>query len=61
MTGSWSDADINAEALRKGLRCGAKQARQVRDTLTAERANRLLHAVDTPADDASETVGEVAA
>ncbi len=38
LTGSWSDADINAEALRKGLRCGAKLARQVRDTLTAERA-----------------------
>ncbi|MYT70722.1 MULTISPECIES: DUF2637 domain-containing protein [unclassified Streptomyces] len=61
LTGSWSDADINAEALRKGLHCGAKQARQVRDTLTAERAGTSLHAVDTPADDDGETVGEVAA
>lgn len=49
LTGSWSDAEVNAEALRKGLRCGAKQARQVRDVLTAERANRLLHAVDDTA------------
>ncbi|MFE4717444.1 DUF2637 domain-containing protein [Streptomyces sp. NPDC056728] len=46
LTASWSDAEVNAEALRKGLRCGAKQARQVRDVLTAERANRPLHAVD---------------
>lgn len=49
LTGSWSDAEVNAEALRKGLRCGAKQARQVRDVLTAERANRPLHAVDDTA------------
>ncbi|MFI5661552.1 DUF2637 domain-containing protein [Streptomyces sp. NPDC051684] len=51
LTGSWEDADINAEALRKELHCGAKQARQVRDTLVAERAERPLHAVDT--DDAA--------
>ncbi|MEV6543408.1 DUF2637 domain-containing protein [Streptomyces sp. NPDC051665] len=61
LTASWSDADINAEALRKGLRCGAKLARQVRDTLTAERAGTPLHAVDTPADGEGEPVGEVAA
>ncbi|OAR26184.1 hypothetical protein A8W25_12095 [Streptomyces sp. ERV7] len=61
LTGSWSDADINAEALRKGLRCGAKQAREVRDILTAERAHQPLHAVGTPASDEGEPVGEVAA
>jgi hypothetical protein len=61
LTESWSDGDINAEALRKGLHCGAKQARQVRDTLTAERAGTPLHAVDTPADGEGEPVGEVAA
>ncbi|MEW1831210.1 DUF2637 domain-containing protein [Streptomyces sp. NPDC088196] len=61
LTAEWSDAEINAEALRKGLRCGASQARQVRDTLTAERANRPLHAVDTPAGGEGEPVGEVAA
>ncbi|WP_327655632.1 DUF2637 domain-containing protein [Streptomyces sp. NBC_00483] len=54
VTGSWSDADVNAEALRKELHCGAKQARQVRDTLTAERAHTPLHAVDT--DDTAEEV-----
>ncbi|WP_329058006.1 DUF2637 domain-containing protein [Streptomyces sp. NBC_01453] len=64
LTGSWSDAEVNAEALRKGLRCGAKQARQVRDVLTAERANRPLHAVDdtTPAEgDNGDAAEEVAA
>ncbi|MFJ2402884.1 DUF2637 domain-containing protein [Streptomyces xanthochromogenes] len=61
LTASWPDVDINAEALRKGLRCGAKQARQVRDTLTAERTESPLYAVDTPAEVEDETVGEVAA
>ncbi|MFG3145312.1 DUF2637 domain-containing protein [Streptomyces sp. NPDC048243] len=61
LTESWSDTEINAEALRKGLRCGAKQAREVRDILTAERANQPLPALDTPADDEGELVGEVAA
>ncbi|MEV8318880.1 DUF2637 domain-containing protein [Streptomyces sp. NPDC059900] len=61
LTTSWADADINAEALRKGLRCGAKQARQVRDVLTAERADRPLHAVDTSAVGGDATAGEVAA
>lgn len=61
LTVSWSDADINAEALRKGLHCGAKQARQVRDVLTAERADRPLHAVGAPAAGEGSTAGEVAA
>ncbi|MFK4068719.1 DUF2637 domain-containing protein [Streptomyces sp. NPDC029674] len=50
LTAAWSDAEVdNGEALRKALRCGAKPARQVRDVLTAERASKPLHAVDTPA------------
>ncbi|MGW6476691.1 DUF2637 domain-containing protein [Streptomyces sp. NPDC055059] len=64
LTGSWSDAEVNAEALRKGLRCGAKQARQVRDVLTAERASRPLHAVDDTAStegDNGDAAEEVAA
>ncbi|MET7918290.1 DUF2637 domain-containing protein [Streptomyces avermitilis] len=61
LTGSWADGDINGEALRKGLRCGAKQAREVRDILTAERANQSLHAVETPAETEDEPVEEVAA
>ncbi|ATL27586.1 DUF2637 domain-containing protein [Streptomyces formicae] len=48
LTAAWSDEGVdNAEALRKALRCGAKPARQIRDLLTAERAKKALHAVDT--------------
>ncbi|KUL51661.1 DUF2637 domain-containing protein [Streptomyces sp. NRRL S-1521] len=48
-TADWPDAGINAEALRKALRCGAGPARQVRDVLLAERADgRALRPVDTP-------------
>ncbi|MFE7443734.1 DUF2637 domain-containing protein [Streptomyces chartreusis] len=48
-TADWTDAAINAEALRKALHCGAQPARQVRDALLAERADGLaLHAVDAP-------------
>ncbi|MGW4543269.1 DUF2637 domain-containing protein [Streptomyces chartreusis] len=48
-TADWTDAAINAEALRKALHCGAQPARQVRDALLAERADRrALHTVDTP-------------
>ncbi|MFZ3558791.1 MULTISPECIES: DUF2637 domain-containing protein [unclassified Streptomyces] len=57
LTADWSDEEVdNAEALRKALRCGAKPARQIRDQLTAERATKPLHAVDT-----DNTVEEVAA
>ncbi|MFJ7769110.1 DUF2637 domain-containing protein [Streptomyces sp. NPDC097107] len=49
VTADWPDAGINAEALRKALRCGAGPARQVRDVLLAERADgRALRPVDTP-------------
>ncbi|MER7050808.1 DUF2637 domain-containing protein [Streptomyces sp. NPDC000351] len=57
VTADWPDTGINAEALRKALRCGAGPARQVRDVLLAERADgRALRPVDTPDADA-ETSG----
>ncbi|MFD9880563.1 DUF2637 domain-containing protein [Streptomyces alboflavus] len=62
-TADWEDSKINAEVLRKELRCGSGPARQVRDVLLAERADgRILHPVDTPVPDASDDgVEEVAA
>ncbi len=39
LTADWTDDAVNAEALRKALRCGSAPARQVRDALLAERAN----------------------
>jgi hypothetical protein len=46
-TADWTDAQVNAEALRKELRCGSAPARQVRDALLAERADgRALRPVD---------------
>ncbi|WPO71401.1 DUF2637 domain-containing protein [Streptomyces sp. KN37] len=51
VTEDWPDAGINAEALRKALRCGAGPARHVRDVLLAERADsRALRPVDTETD-----------
>ncbi|WP_115975477.1 DUF2637 domain-containing protein [Streptomyces sp. 3212.3] len=38
VTADWTDDAVNAEALRKALRCGSASARQVRDALLAERA-----------------------
>ncbi|MFB6935237.1 DUF2637 domain-containing protein [Streptomyces chartreusis] len=43
-TADWNDSQINAEALRKALRCGAGPARQVRDVLLAERADAGISA-----------------
>ncbi|MFF8095755.1 DUF2637 domain-containing protein [Streptomyces sp. NPDC016675] len=49
VTADWPDSGVNAEALRKALRCGAGPARQVRDVLLADRADgRALRPVDTP-------------
>ncbi|WP_420077845.1 DUF2637 domain-containing protein [Streptomyces sp. JL3001] len=49
VTADWTDAAINAEALRKALHCGAQPARQVRDALLAERSDgRPLHPVHAP-------------
>ncbi|MFC8412326.1 DUF2637 domain-containing protein [Streptomyces coelicoflavus] len=64
LTADWPDSDVNAEALRKALHCGAAPARQVRDALLAERADgRALRPVDNPdTDDAHadvETSGDV--
>ncbi|MFJ8730336.1 DUF2637 domain-containing protein [Streptomyces bauhiniae] len=48
LAADWSDDAVNAEALRKALRCGSAPARQVRDALLAERQEaRSLHAADT--------------
>ncbi|MGW4434945.1 DUF2637 domain-containing protein [Streptomyces sp. NPDC004596] len=38
LTADWTDDAVNAEALRKALRCGSAPARQVRDALLADRA-----------------------
>ncbi|MEV7198898.1 DUF2637 domain-containing protein [Streptomyces griseoluteus] len=47
LAAAWSDEAVNAEALRKALRCGSAPARQVRDALLAERQEaRSLHPVD---------------
>ncbi|MFJ9726863.1 DUF2637 domain-containing protein [Streptomyces sp. NPDC101209] len=58
ITADWTDAVINAEALRKALHCGSGPARQVRDALLAERADgRALHpvgAAEASGDDAAE-------
>ncbi|MFJ7968531.1 DUF2637 domain-containing protein [Streptomyces sp. NPDC096324] len=55
VTTDWADTDVNAEALRKALRCGSGPARQVRDALLAERADgRALHPVTDPSDDDQE-------
>ncbi|MFF7202051.1 DUF2637 domain-containing protein [Streptomyces sp. NPDC008141] len=56
LTADWADAEVNAEALRKALRCGSGPARQVRDVLLEERADgRTLHTVaDASGDDREE-------
>ncbi|MGW2832081.1 DUF2637 domain-containing protein [Streptomyces sp. NPDC001286] len=61
ITADWTDAAINAEALRKALHCGSGPARQVRDALLAERADsRTLHPVGA-AEVSGDDAGEVAA
>ncbi|MFF4567176.1 DUF2637 domain-containing protein [Streptomyces sp. NPDC001435] len=51
VTADWTDAAINAEALRKALHCGSGPARQVRDALLAERVDgRALRPVDASDD-----------
>ncbi|WP_405673722.1 DUF2637 domain-containing protein [Streptomyces canus] len=53
VTADWPDSQINGEALRKALHCGAVPARQVRDALLAERADgralRPVNPSDAPA------------
>ncbi|GLP66617.1 hypothetical protein TUSST3_32380 [Streptomyces sp. TUS-ST3] len=59
VTADWPDSQINGEALRKALHCGAAPARQVRDALLAERADgRALHSVNATDDLASSEGGE---
>ncbi|WP_320775077.1 DUF2637 domain-containing protein [Streptomyces sp. CRN 30] len=62
VTADWPDAQINAESLRKALRCGAGPARQVRDALLAERADAPApHPVGDVADAATAAPAEVEA
>lgn len=46
VTAGWSGSAVNAETLRKALRCGAGPARTVRDALLAERAKTSVPASD---------------
>ncbi|MFI6933532.1 DUF2637 domain-containing protein [Streptomyces sp. NPDC050287] len=53
VTADWTDDAVNAEALRKALRCGSASARQVRDALLAERLEaRSLRRADAVAAEA---------
>ncbi|MEU9188630.1 DUF2637 domain-containing protein [Streptomyces sp. NPDC048484] len=47
LTASWTDAELNGEAIRTAVHCSAANARKLRDALKTERADgRLLHSVD---------------
>ncbi|MEU8524859.1 DUF2637 domain-containing protein [Streptomyces sp. NPDC048629] len=62
LTADWTDAAINAEAIRTELHCSAANSRTLRDALLAERADgRPLHPVDTHTDETTEPAEEVAA
>ncbi|MEU8688497.1 DUF2637 domain-containing protein [Streptomyces sp. NPDC048665] len=62
ITADWTNAEINAEALRKALHCGSAPARQVRDDLLDERAAAYpLYSVDVPDAPAPDDAEEVAA
>ncbi|MFI6280483.1 DUF2637 domain-containing protein [Streptomyces sp. NPDC050988] len=61
LTTTWTDAELNAEAVRTAVHCSAANARKLRDALKAERANgRPLHAVEA-APEATDDSGEGAA
>ncbi|MYS22064.1 Protein of unknown function [Streptomyces sp. DvalAA-14] len=59
LTAQWPDSKITAEGLRLALRCGAGQARTLRDTLRGERANGPVWPLDTP-QSATDAEGEAA-
>ncbi|MCX4560899.1 DUF2637 domain-containing protein [Streptomyces phaeochromogenes] len=67
LTATWTDAELNAEAVRTAVHCSAANARKLRDALKAERADgRPLHAVDNAVtdsrpSDATDDSGEGAA
>ncbi|QQM42455.1 DUF2637 domain-containing protein [Streptomyces liliifuscus] len=67
LTATWTDAELNAEAVRTTVHCSATNARKLRDALKAERADsRPLHAVDNAVtdsrpSDATDDSGEGAA
>ncbi|MEU5296965.1 DUF2637 domain-containing protein [Streptomyces umbrinus] len=55
VSATWTDAELNAEAVRTAVHCSAANARKLRDALKAERAGgRPLHAVDTVIGDSGE-------
>ncbi|WP_405955492.1 DUF2637 domain-containing protein [Streptomyces phaeochromogenes] len=61
LTASWTDAELNGEAIRTAVHCSAANARKLRDALKAERADgRPLHAVDNAVTDSrpSDATGE---
>jgi hypothetical protein len=61
VSATWTDAELNAEAVRTAVHCSAANARKVRDALKVERADgRPLHAVGA-APEATEDSGEGAA
>ncbi|WAU84874.1 DUF2637 domain-containing protein [Streptomyces sp. Qhu-G9] len=61
LTAEWTDAELNAEAVRTAVHCSAANARKLRDALKAERADgRPLHAVEA-APGATDESGEGAA
>lgn len=51
LTADWSDADLTAEGIRKGVRTSAAKARTLRDTLKTERADNAV--TDSRQDDAT--------
>ncbi|MFD3922509.1 DUF2637 domain-containing protein [Streptomyces sp. NPDC058595] len=53
LTADWPDADLTAEAIRKGVRTSAEKARGLRDTLRAERESATDTVADSRQDDAT--------
>ncbi|KAA0931895.1 DUF2637 domain-containing protein [Streptomyces apricus] len=47
LTASWTDAELNGEAIRTAVHCSAANARKLRDALKSERVHgRPLHSVE---------------
>ncbi|MEV8350032.1 DUF2637 domain-containing protein [Streptomyces niveus] len=53
LTADWSDGELTAEAIRKGVRTSAEKARGLRDTLRAERESADDAVTDSRQDDAT--------
>ncbi|MEV7140184.1 DUF2637 domain-containing protein [Streptomyces tauricus] len=61
LTAQWSDAGLNAEAIRTAVHCSAANARKLRDALKAERTEAPLHAVETASEAVDSSGAEAAA